>query len=44
VEGADTYLLAKARAGATLAPGADVRVTFDKRDVLVFAQDEAARD
>ncbi len=38
VEGADTYLLAKARAGDRLAPGADVRVTFDERDVLLFPE------
>jgi iron(III) transport system ATP-binding protein len=38
VEGWDAYLLAKARAGEGLAPGADVRVSFDQRDVLVFAE------
>ena len=37
VEGSDAYLLAKARAGDGFAPGADVRVSFDPRDVLVFA-------
>jgi iron(III) transport system ATP-binding protein len=37
VEGLETYLLAKARAGDGLAPGADVRVSFEPRDVLVFA-------
>lgn len=36
VEGMETYLLAKARAGDGLAPGADVRVSFEPRDVLVF--------
>jgi iron(III) transport system ATP-binding protein len=36
VEGRDTYLLAKARAGDGLVPGAEVRVGFDPRDVLVF--------
>ena len=40
VEGSDAYLLAKARAGDGLAPGADVRVSFDPRDVLVFAEAE----
>ena len=40
VEGWDAYLLAKARAGDGFAPGADVRVTFDPRDVLVFAETE----
>ncbi len=40
VEGLDTYLLAKARAGDGLLPGADVRVSFDQRDVLVFAEAE----
>jgi iron(III) transport system ATP-binding protein len=40
VEGWDAYLLAKARAGDGLAPGADVRVSFDPRDVLVFAEAE----
>ena len=38
VEGWDAYLLAKARAGDGFAPGADVRVSFDPRDVLVFAE------
>jgi iron(III) transport system ATP-binding protein len=38
VEGSDTYLLAKARAGEGLVPGADVRVSFEPRDVLVFAE------
>ncbi len=40
VEGWDTYLLAKARAGDGFAPGVDVRVSFDPRDVLVFAEAE----
>ena len=38
VEGLETYLLAKARAGDGLGPGADVRVSFDERDVLVFPE------
>jgi len=38
VEGLDAYLLAKARAGEGFQPGADVRVSFDDRDVLVFAE------
>ena len=38
VEGLETYLLAKARVGDGLAPGADVRVSFEPRDVLVFAE------
>jgi iron(III) transport system ATP-binding protein len=38
VEGWDAYLLAKARAGEGFQPGADVRVSFDQRDVLVFAE------
>jgi iron(III) transport system ATP-binding protein len=37
VEGRETYLLAKARTGDGLAPGLDVRVSFEARDVLVFA-------
>src|SRR5687768_15262190 len=36
VEGSETYLVAKARAGDGLFPGAEVRVAFDPRDVLVF--------
>ncbi len=40
VEGSDTYLLAKARAGDGLGPGADVRVSFDERDILVFPDEE----
>jgi iron(III) transport system ATP-binding protein len=44
VEDSDTYLLAKARAGDGFAPGADVRVSFDARDVLVFADAEQSRD
>jgi iron(III) transport system ATP-binding protein len=36
VEGLETYLSVKARAGDGLVPGADVRVRFDSRDVLVF--------
>ena len=38
VEGLETYLLAKARAGDGLAPGADVSVSFDERDVLIFPE------
>jgi len=38
VEGLDSYLLAKARAGDGFAPGTDVRVSFDRRDVLLFAE------
>ena len=37
VEGLDAYLVAKARAGDDLPPGLEVRVSFDPRDVLVFA-------
>jgi iron(III) transport system ATP-binding protein len=37
VEGWDAYLVAKARADDALVPGAEVRVGFDPRDVLVFA-------
>jgi iron(III) transport system ATP-binding protein len=37
VEGFESYLVAKARAGVGLEPGAEVRVSFDPRDVLVFA-------
>ena len=44
VDGWDTYLRVRARAGDGLVPGADVRVSFDARDVLVFPQDERARD
>ena len=40
VEGFDTYLLAKARSGDGLSPGADVRVNFDERDVLFFPAGE----
>jgi iron(III) transport system ATP-binding protein len=40
VEGSETYLVAKARAGDGLFPGAEVRVGFDPRDVLVFAAGE----
>jgi iron(III) transport system ATP-binding protein len=36
VEGSETYLTAKGRAGIGFGPGAEVRVTFDPRDVLVF--------
>ena len=36
VEGFESYLVAKARAGDGLEPGAEVRVGFDPRDVLVF--------
>jgi iron(III) transport system ATP-binding protein len=42
VEGSDAYLLAKARAGDGLVPGADVRVSFDPRDVLVFGEADSA--
>jgi hypothetical protein len=38
VEGSESYLVAKARAGDGLGPGAEVRVNFDLRDVLVFAE------
>ncbi len=38
VEGLEDYLLAKARAGDGLAPGADVCVSFDERDVLIFPE------
>jgi iron(III) transport system ATP-binding protein len=44
VEGSDTYLQAKARAGDGLGPGTDVRVSFDSRDVLVFGEVEEARN
>jgi iron(III) transport system ATP-binding protein len=40
VEGLDTYLVAKARAAEGLVPGAEVRVAFDPRDVLVFPESE----
>ena len=40
VEGSDAYLVAKARAGDGLVPGAEVRVGFDPRDVLVFPAGE----
>jgi iron(III) transport system ATP-binding protein len=36
VEGAESYLVAKARAASGLRPGAEVLVGFDLRDVLVF--------
>ena len=42
VDGAETYLVAKARAGDGLFPGAEVRVGFDPRDVLVFPESETA--
>jgi iron(III) transport system ATP-binding protein len=38
VEGLDTYLVAKARASEGLVPGAEVRVGFDPRDILVFPE------
>lgn len=40
VEGLDTYLVAKARAVEGLVPGAEVRVGFAPRDVLVFPEGE----
>jgi iron(III) transport system ATP-binding protein len=40
VEGSETYLVAKARAGDGLFPGSEVRVSFDARDVLVFPGSE----
>jgi iron(III) transport system ATP-binding protein len=40
VEGLDTYLVAKARAAEGLVPGAEVRVGFEPRDVLVFPEGE----
>jgi iron(III) transport system ATP-binding protein len=36
VDGVDSYLLAKARAGEGFGAGTEVRVRFDERDVLVF--------
>jgi iron(III) transport system ATP-binding protein len=36
IEGADTYLTAKARAGEGLQPADEVRVAFEARDILVF--------
>ncbi len=36
VEGSESYLLAKARAGDGFDAGSEVRVSFDQRDVLVF--------
>jgi iron(III) transport system ATP-binding protein len=39
VEGVDAYFLAKARAGQGLEPGMEVNVSFDPRDVLVFAEE-----
>jgi iron(III) transport system ATP-binding protein len=44
VEGFESYLVAKARAGDGLVPGAEVRVSFDPRDILVFPHAEAQRD
>ena len=44
VDGWETYLRAKARPGDGLVPGADVRIGFDLRDVLVFPQDDGARN
>jgi iron(III) transport system ATP-binding protein len=38
VEGLDAYLVAKARTAERLVPGAEVRVGFDPRDVLVFPE------
>jgi iron(III) transport system ATP-binding protein len=40
VEGLDTYLVAKARAADGLVPGAEVRVGFEPRDVLIFPEGE----
>lgn len=42
VEGLDSYLVARARLGEDFGTGAEVRVTFDPRDVLVFPLDEPA--
>jgi iron(III) transport system ATP-binding protein len=39
VEGVDTYFVAKARAGQGFEPGMEVNVSFDPRDVLVFAEE-----
>jgi iron(III) transport system ATP-binding protein len=36
VEGLDAYLLARGRAAGEFRPGAEIRVGFDPRDVLVF--------
>ena len=41
VEEFESYLVAKARAGDGLVPGAEVRVSFDPRDVLVFPAAES---
>jgi iron(III) transport system ATP-binding protein len=40
VEGSESYLVAKGRAGTGFGPGAEVRVGFDPRDVLVFPAGE----
>ena len=37
VEGSDAYLIARTRAGSGLQPGMETSVTFETRDVLVFA-------
>jgi iron(III) transport system ATP-binding protein len=38
VEGAEAYLIAKARTGDRLQAGGEVRVRFDPRDILVFPE------
>jgi iron(III) transport system ATP-binding protein len=40
VEGSESYLVAKGRAGTGFGPGAEVRVGFDARDILVFPAGE----
>ena len=44
VEGFESYLVAKARGSEALGVGAEVRVSFDPRDVLVFPEEGARRD
>ena len=44
VEGFESYLVAKGRAVDGLVPGAEVRVSFDQRDILVFPHAEGQRD
>lgn len=45
VDGWDTYLQVRSRGTEGMVPGADVRVDFDRRDVLVFPrEDDPPRD
>jgi iron(III) transport system ATP-binding protein len=41
VEGLESYLVARARTGEALNTGAEVRVFFDPRDVLIFTADRS---